>query len=61
MRFQEIILKWEKENMAIVNEIRNYKSTEYKSGFADGLELAILSLLAYLQDECEEEVVFDQQ
>ncbi|WP_035268373.1 hypothetical protein [Desulfitibacter alkalitolerans] len=59
MKFQEIILKWEKENMEIIEEIRNYKSTEYKTGFADGMEIAIQSLLAYLADECEDEVIFD--
>ncbi len=60
MKFQEIVLKWEKENMEIVEQIRNYKSTEYKTGFADGIEVAIQALIAYLVDECEEEVVFDK-
>jgi len=59
MKFKEIVLKWEKENMLIIKEIRSFKSTEYKSGFADGMEVAIQSLLAYMEDECEEEVVFD--
>lgn len=59
MDIKQIILKWEKENMAIVNEIRDYKSTEYKSGFADGIELAVQSLLAYLDDQFEDEIIFD--
>jgi len=59
MKFQDIVVKWEKENMVIVNEIRSFKSTEYKAGFADGMEVAIQSLLAHLAEECEEEVVFD--
>ena len=59
MKFQEILVKWEKENMVIVDEIRSFKSTEYKAGFADGMEVAIQSLLANLADECDEEVVFD--
>ena len=58
--FQEIVIKWEKENMEIINEIRNYKSTEYKTGFADGMEVAIQSLLVCLQEEYEDEIVFDK-
>ena len=59
MKFQEIVVKWEKENMEIVEEIKSFKSTEYKAGFADGMEVAIQSLLARLADECEDEVIFD--
>jgi len=59
MKFQEVVMKWEKENMEIIGEIRSFKSTEYKAGFADGMEVAIQSLLACLADECEDEVVFD--
>ncbi len=59
MKFQEIVLKWEKENMEIVEAIRDYKSTEYKTGFADGMEVAIQALLTSLREEYEEEVVFD--
>jgi len=59
MKFQEIVLKWEKENTEIIEEMRSFKATEYKTGFADGMEIAIQSLLAYLADECEDEVMFD--
>ncbi len=59
MKFQEIVAKWERENMAIIEEIRSYKATDYKSGFADGLEVAVQSLLSYLNDEFDDEVVFD--
>lgn len=60
MKFQEIVLKWEKENMEIVEAIKSYKSTEYKTGFADGMEVAIQSLIAYLAEECDDEVIFDR-
>lgn len=54
MDFKQIIKKWEIENMHIVEQIRGYRAIEYKTGFADGIEVAVLSLLAYISDDCEE-------
>ncbi len=59
MKLQKIIMKWEKENTEIINEMRNYKASEYKTGLADGMEYAMQSLLGYLEDEFADEVMFD--
>lgn len=53
MTLKEAIERWERENSTLLYEIRGYKSSEYKIGFADGLEQALESLKSYLS-ECTE-------
>ncbi|MBZ4686894.1 MAG: hypothetical protein PWQ96_558 [Clostridia bacterium] len=53
MKIKEAVEKWQQEYEAIVAEIRDFKSDEYKSGLADGIEMAIESLLVYLE-ECDD-------
>jgi len=53
MKIKEAIEKWLQENKALVAEIKDYKSDEYKSGIADGIEIALESLKVYLE-ECDD-------
>lgn len=53
MKIKEAIEAWIKENEEIIAEVRSFKSDEYKSGMADGIEIAIETLKAYLS-ECED-------
>ena len=53
MDIKEAIQKWRQEYETIVAEIRDFKADEYKSGLADGIEMAIDSLATYLE-ECDD-------
>lgn len=53
MKIKEAIKIWIKDNEEIIAEMKDFKSDEYKTGLAEGLEIALDSLKAYLS-ECED-------
>ncbi|MFZ5590222.1 MAG: hypothetical protein ACOY81_00175 [Bacillota bacterium] len=50
MTVKEALTEWLKYNKQLVYEMRGSKSSEYKMGFADGVEAAVEALEAYLAD-----------
>lgn len=49
MKIEDAIKIWENENIQLIEEIRDFKASEYKNGMADGIEIAIESLKIYLE------------
>lgn len=50
MTVKEALREWVRYNRQLVYEMRGSKSSEYKMGFADGVEAAMEALEAYLAD-----------
>ncbi len=50
MDIVEAIKQWEKATIVYLDYTREMKNSEYNQGFADGLETALQSMKAYLEE-----------
>lgn len=50
MSLQKDIKEWQAFCEELVYQMRDYKSSEYKKGVADGIEMAVDMLKEYLKD-----------
>ncbi|MDO7786971.1 cap-binding protein [Desulforamulus aquiferis] len=58
---QECLKQWEKSTIVYLHYMQGMSSSEYNSGFADGLEMALKSFQEHVKDCSEYEIIEEDE